>query len=233
MLSANVIEKDSVSDWIKDVSKNRWLMELLNKGIKHHCQKLQLWFDNTHKRYLFLPVYGNDRQISWHTGKRISTRSVVKKYTRGIGKGVFWAHQALEAQFIALGEDIFLQLNPGWTFTMDGKTPLPKEQIGPLSAKWTTKEHNSSMFYHIRFWSSYLSQSSESMVLSLGGSTCRIDTTPGIGNLGKGIESDTLPIDKVFEIGDEEIMMTEELRTRIVEADEMHENGSEVDDENE
>ncbi len=226
LLSAAVIENDSVSNWIDNVDKNRWLMELLNKGMKHHCRNLDLWFDNTHKRYLFSPLYGSDRTISWNTGRRKSTRTVVKKYTRGVSGDVFWAHQTLKAKFTTVGRDIFLQLDPGWTFTADGSMPLPKEQIGPLSVKWTTKEHNSSMLYHIRFWSSYLSQHHKSIVLKLGDSPCTIDTTPGIANMNKGLEDDTLHIDKVFDIADEENAHSEVLRDVLAKTDGMPEYGT-------
>lgn len=228
MLSANVIEKDSVDDWIKDPSKNPWLMELLNKGIKHHCGGLHLWFDNAHKRYTFRPADGDDRRITWHTGNRKSRRTVVKKHTRNNGD-VFWAHQSLKAKFITLGKDIFLQLNSGWTFTSDGKAPLPQEQTGPLSVKWTTNEHNASMLYHIRFWSRYLSGHAESIALRLGGSTCKINMVPRAGEMNKGLEDDALSGNKMFEVAGEEIGSAETLRSELIEADEIQETWREVE----
>ena len=212
ILSADVIGSDNVYSWIKDEDKSRWLVELLNKGLKHYCQKLFLRFDSEHKRYFFVPEHGLNREVKWNTGKRKATRTVVKKNTRGKSDEVFWSHQTLQAKFTIINEDMFLQLVPGWTFTTNGFESLPSKQIGPLSTKWTTKEHNPSVLYHIRFWSSYLSQASESIILPLGKSTCKIDTTPAVIELNKGLADDLNPIDKVFEIAHNEIQSTDVLR---------------------
>ena len=229
VLSANVIEHDDVADWLDDAGKSRWLVELLNIGLKNHCKSLSLRFDDKHARFMFRPHYGTDRQITWNTGKRRSTRTVVKKYVK---PKVFWAHHSLRAGFMCLDRDVFLQLDPGWTFTSNGETPLPKEQTGRLSVRWTAHERNASMSYHIRFWSSYLSQSSKLLVLNLGGSACKIHTTPGIANMNKGLEDDIMPIDKVFETGHKEIADTEKIRDAIAE-DETLEIGSVEGDEDE
>ena len=229
ILSADVIDSDNVYAWLKDENKCRWLVELLNKGLKHYCQKLNLRFDSEHKRYYVVPENGQNREIKWHTGKRKATRTVVKKHTRGKSEQVFWSHQTLQAKFTIINEDMFLQLVPGWTFTTNGFESLPSKQIGPLSTKWTTKEHNPSVLYHIRFWSSYLSKESESIILPLGKSTCEIDTTPAVIELNKGLIDDLDPIDKVFEIAHDEIQSTDALREAILEKEEFEEDDSEED----
>lgn len=223
LLSADVIGRDGVDDWLDDEVKSRWLAELLNKGLKHHCRGIGLTFDAKHKRYMFLPSDGRDLQIPWNTGQRKSTRTVVRKYSNG---KPFWAHQSLGARFVVLDGDVFLLLDPGWTFTSDGRTPLPKERTGSLSSRWTARERNSSMSYHIRFWSSHLSRSSEQLVLDLGGSACKIHTTPGTADMDKGLEGDIMPISKVFEIGDREITGADELRDVIAETGDVLEAGS-------
>ena len=222
MLSANVIERDTVENWIEDPDKNPHLMELLNKGLKHHCQTMGLRFDEMHKRYTFGPREGGDRKITWHTGNKRSTRTVVKKYTKN-DVDAFWAHQALKARFTTLGKDTFLQLNPGWTFTSDGKSPLPQKQTLRLSVKWTASEYNLSMLSHIRFWSKHLSGHSEAIVLRLGGSTCRIDAVPRAGEINKGLEGDAPSTKKMSEIAGKEMEDTETLRDALIEAGAMQE----------
>ena len=229
ILSANVISSDSVYAWLRNEDKNKWLIELLNKGLKHYCEKLNLRFDSEHRRYYFVPKNGQNREITWHTGKRRATRTVVKKHTRDKFDQVFWSHQTVRARFTIVGGDMFLQLIPGWTFTMDGFKLVPSKQIGPLSTKWTTKEHNPSVLYHIRFWSSYLSKASRSIILQLGQSTCEIDTIPAVIELNKGLVGDLSPIDKVFEIAHDEIQSTDVLRNAILENEEFDENNSEDD----
>ena len=215
--STNGIKTESIYDWMKTKEQSRWLIELLNKGLRNYCQKLPLRFDLDHKRYYFVPYNGQDRIVRWDTGKRKPTRTVVKKYKRNSGT-VFWSHQSLKAQFTIIDEDIFLRLIPGWYFTQDGIEPLPSDKIGPLSTKWTAKEHNVSVFYHIRFWSSYLSKESASIEIPLGGKPCKVDTTPAVTELNKGLEGDINDIEKVFEIANEEISATEILREALEES---------------
>jgi len=230
ILSANVIESHSIYDWIKNENKNRWLMELLNKGLKNYCGKLSLRFDPEHTRYSFLPENQKDRKIQWHTGKRKATRTVVTKHTRGKTEDIFWSHQTLKAKFTTLDEDIFLQLIPGWTFTINGIDQLPSDQIGPLSTKWTTNERNPSLFYHIRFWSSYLSQQSDSIIIPLGNTVCEIDVTPAVIELSKGLQDDLNPIEKVFETANVEIQTTDALRDILIEENEIFVEGSDEHD---
>ena len=217
LLSANVTTTESIYDWKKTDEQSRWLIELLNRGLTNYCHTLRLKFDSAHRRYYFVTDNEQDRTIQWNTGKRKATRTVVKKHTRGKSEKVFWSHQSLKAKFTIIDEDIFLQLIPGWYFTHDGKESLPSEQIGPLSTKWTTKEHNASVFYHIRFWSNYLSKKSSSIKIPLGDQICEIDTTPAVTELNKGLEGDIDNIEKVFEIANEEINVAEILRDMLVE----------------
>lgn len=217
ILDADSIGSDLVIIWLKNKHKCLWILEMLNKALKHHCQKLNLRFDSGHKRFSFLPKDNQNLVIKWNTGKRKATRTVVKRHTRRNLDDVFWSHQTLKAKFTIIDNDLFLQLIPGWTFTIDGINPLPPKQIGPLSTKWTTNEHNPSVLYHIRFWSSYLSKQSKSIALSLGKDECEIDITPALIELNKGLEDDLDPIEKVFEIADYEIQSTDKIRETMVE----------------
>ena len=203
ILSANAIEIHNSESWLKDKVKEVWLVELLNRALKSHAWNLNLRMDS-HKRFFFLPYGGTDRNISWNTGKRKATRTVTASHKRSNGD-VFWSHQALRARFILLNEAIFLLLTPSWTFTIDGENPVPSNQMVRLTVKWNTKEFNPSVFYHVRFWSNVLSQSKSKIELQTGGEKCVIDTNPAVIELNAGIYGDQNPIDKVFEIADEEI----------------------------
>ena len=216
ILSSNAIESDSIYDWVKSEKKNRWLMELLNKGLRNYCAELSLRFDNKHRRFYFPPENNTNRKIQWDTGKKNSTRTVTAKHTRGQSAEIFWAHQALVAKFITISEDIFLQLVPGWIFTANGVDPLPSNQNGPLSTKWTTNERNPSIFYHIRFWLSYLSKQTKMLQIPLGNAICEIDTVPAVIELHKGLEEDYRPIEKVFDVAVDEIKAADVMRKSIL-----------------
>ena len=154
--------------------------------------------------------------ITWHTGKRNATRHVTTKHTMGKNNQVFWSHQALRAKFMFVGDEIFLQLDPGWTFTSDGEHQLTGKHVGPFSTKWTAKEYNSSVFYHVRFWSNLLSKESNSISIYLGNEKLAVDATPAVIDLHVGIDGDFSPIGKVFETADKEIESIELQRTELI-----------------
>lgn len=215
ILSSNVIESESTDDWLNDEDKSRWLVMLLNRSLSSYCRSMKLHRDGKHKRYYFEPDYGKNRKISWNTGKRTASRTVTTWQDK---TGYhFWSHLTLTAKFMVVGGELFLHVDPGWMFTSDGKTPLPPDKSGPLSTRWTTNERNPSAFLHVRFWMNYLSKGAESIVLPLGGGTCRIDTVPAVVELNKGLFGDWNPVDKMFEIADKEIQAADELRDILME----------------
>lgn len=209
LLVASNIQQETTRSWISDPIKSNWLIELFNRALKGYCWDLNLLFDRNHGKFFFPPLGGGDRTSTWNTGKRKSTRNITTKHTRGKTDQVFWSHQSLRAKFISIDEEIFLQLVPGWTFTFDGEHSLSGKDVSIFSTKWTTKERNPSVFYHIRFWSNLLSHSSDLISIRLGNEKLTVDVTPAVIELPVGIQGDFHPIDKVFETADQEIESTE------------------------
>jgi len=212
ILAATTIEKESSKTWISDSIKRNWLVELFNRALQGHCWDLNLIYDRDHGRYFFPPLGGSNRTETWNTGKRKATRHITTRHTKGKSEQVFWSHQALRAKFVNIDDEFFLQLTPGWTFTFDGEHPLTGREVGIFSTKWTTKEHNPSVFYHVRFWSNLLAKSSSKISIRLGNEKLDVDITPAVIELPVGIEGDFHPINKVFETADEEIESTESSR---------------------
>lgn len=219
ILTASNIEKESSKKWISDSVKRNWLIELFNRALKGHCWDLNLIYDRDHGRFFFPPLGGKDRTETWNTGKRKSTRHITTRHTKGKSGQVFWSHQSLRAKFVNIDDEIFLQLTPGWTFTFDGEHPLSGREVGIFSTKWTTKEHNPSVFYHVRFWSNLLSKRSSKISVRLGNEKLEVDTTPAVIEIPIGIEGDFHPIEKVFETADDEIESTENTRDNMLKED--------------
>ncbi len=108
-------------------NRRNWLLEILNRSLRHNIENMGLYYDREHDRTWFLPENGHDRVVEWDTGKRKFRRTVTKRYRRGEHGDYFWAHQSVRLRFIAIDENLFLRINPGWTFTVDGVEPLPQE----------------------------------------------------------------------------------------------------------
>ena len=219
ILTGDSIQKESVKSWISDPIKNRWLIELFNRALKGHCWELDLIYDKNHRRFFFPPLGGEDRTEIWHTGERRSTRHITTKRIKGKSKQIFWSHQALRAKFMSVGDEFYLWLVPAWTFTVDGTNTLTGKDVGIFSTKWTTKEHNQSVLYHVRFWSRILSKNSEKISIRLGVEKLDVDITPAVIELPVGIEGDFHPIEKVYKTATEEIESTEVTRGQMLQGD--------------
>lgn len=203
LLIANTIEQIEITPLLNNLDKKNILTELLNRAFRNHCFGLELKHDKKHNKHFFLPFAGNDRTIAWHTGTRKSTRTVAKKYVKGKSKKEFWKHHSLRGKFQNLGNELFLQLVPGYTFTYDGYETSSGTESSSLSTKWTHDEYNSSVFYHIRFWCYVLSHAHEKISLYLGKDVyLEIDTTPAVSELPVGIDGDQLTMEKIFEYGE-------------------------------
>lgn len=203
LLSADVIEQSKPVDWANNDEKAHWLIEMLNRSLKNYCRTLYLRYDKEHKRFFFMPYNGADRKVQWHTGERRATRTVAKKYRKGMTDETFWAHQSVKLRFLYLGKELFLEVNPGWTFTSDGRELLPPNELTSLSSKWMHDEYNVSVFYHIRFWSFVLSKGMNKISIPVGGSYIEVDITPAVAESKVGLSDDVLSIEKVFEAAED------------------------------
>lgn len=225
LLIANSIEKNEITPWLNNLDKKNGLIEMLNRALRNHCHNLEMRYDKKHDRFYFLPYGGGNREITWHTGERKSTRTIVKQYKKGKDGQIFWAHQSIQARFLLINTEIFLQLVPGWTFTSDGANPISPRDIGSLSSKWTHNEYNSSVFYHIRFWCYILSKGQEKISIKLADDLdLDVDITPAVGDMQVGIDGDQLSIEKVFEVA--EIDTTEDFNIEKMEDEEKEEDES-------
>ena len=223
LLKASNIQQETTQSWISDPIKSNWLVELLNRALRGYCWDLNLRYDKDHGRFFFPPLGGANRTATWHTGKRKSTRGITTKRTKGKTEQIFWSHQSLRAKFVNIGNEIFLQLEPGWAFTFDGEHPLTGKDVGIFSTKWITNERNPSVFYHVRFWSDLLSHSTDSISIRLGNEKIIVDSTPAVIDLPVGIDGDFNPINKVFETADKEIESTEVDRNDMLQEGDVHE----------
>ena len=212
LLTASNIEKESTKSWISDPVKNNWLIELFNRALGGHCWNLNLIYDREHHRFFFPPLGGVNRTYTWNTGKRKSTRSITTRHTKGKSEQVFWSHQSIRVKFMNIDDEIYLQLVPGWTFTVDGENSMSGKDVGIFSTKWTTNEYNPSVFYNVRFWTNLLSNSTDKISIRLGNEKLEVDTIPSVIEIPVGIDGDFHPIDKVFETADQEIETTQVLR---------------------
>jgi hypothetical protein len=201
---AATISREETKLWMEDKDKRNWLLQLLNRAVVNKCESLGLFHDRTRTRTFFLPDNGRDRVIEWDTGKRRSKRTVVKRYQRGTTGEYFWSHQSAVIRFTAIDNRLFLRIEPGWTFTSDGVTPLPQNRMSSISSRWMYDEYNPSLFYNLRFWTYVLSEGQRKLVIDSGKSVTEVETTPATIEMNYGIDGDHFSVEKMFEVAEKE-----------------------------
>ncbi len=199
-----IVDREDAARWLIEGSRQNDLIELLNRALNHNCESLGLFHDREHNRTYFLTDIGRDRIIEWDTGLRKSRRTVVKRYQRGPNGEIFWAHQSVVLRFMVIGSRVFLRMEPGWTFTRDGVTSLPRNEIGSISTRWMHDEYNPSIFYHLRFWTFVLAQARKHIVLDSGQSSIYVDSTPVTASMSVGIDGDHLNLTRLYEVAEGE-----------------------------
>jgi len=206
LLSASIDARpDQTKTWLRDEEKRYWLVEMLNRSLRHHCKWLGLQSDEKRKRWYFTPDKGGDRIVPWDTGKRRSKRTVVRKYTKKASGEIFWAHLTVIPRFVSLGQNLFLRLEPTWTFTTDGYNLIPPEKRTSISTKWMFDEYNPSLFYHLRFWTFILARGMENIGINTGNSRLEVFGTPATTEMNYGVDGDSLNADKMYEVAETEI----------------------------
>jgi len=198
------IGREETKVWMADPDKRNWLLELLNRAGVNKCENLGLYFDRMRVRTFFLPDNGHDRTIEWDTGKRRSKRTVVKRYQRGTTGEYFWSHQSAVIRFTAIDNLLFLRIEPGWTFTSDGVTPLPQKRMTSISSRWMFDEYNPSLFYNLRFWTYILSEGQRRLAIDAGKAIIEVETTPATTEMNYGIDGDHFSVEKMYEVAEKE-----------------------------
>lgn len=168
------------------------IIELLNRSMTGHMQRLGMIYDwkNTKKTFFPLREKRNTiRYARWKVGKREYVRFLVKKSPR---KNPYYVHRSCKATFTLIERWPYLKVQPGWHFTQDGLgIPVSPSRMSSLSSRWMNKQRNHSVLDDVRFWVYILSKGLSKIDLFVGGDANTIVATkPVFATIDHGIEGD-------------------------------------------
>jgi hypothetical protein len=164
------IQEILTKQWITDPEAFRLYVYMLNRLLKEHLWQCGVNYDRDHKRYYFRRQDEDSSEFrrAWlnvRTGKPAPQRITVKHYT--YGRDTFWRHLAAGIEFKQFGPAWYLQVSPGYHITLDGRTPYPRERVGPLVTKIKSRERNPHVLNHVLFWTDVLARGNSSIILRL------------------------------------------------------------------
>jgi hypothetical protein len=199
------VESQAVGQWTDDPVKWRWVVQLLNKCLKGHFARLPIRRD-AKGRYFFLPKDGAARV--WQNGND-PERTVADKKTNSLGN-VFWVHHGAKLAFQALGDSMFICVEPLYVFTSDGIHPLEGKTVGPLSIKWGGKERNAAILRHVMFWARTLTKQSAKIEITTGGAPITVSAIPAFSSTRFGVEDDHIGIGSLIQQAEDELAVAAE-----------------------
>jgi hypothetical protein len=166
------------------------VIELLNRSMTAHMRNLGMTYDWKSKKTFYPLENFNEiaRSATWKVGSRGFTRKLVAKSKNGR----YFAHRSCKATFKHLLDSTYLEIRPGWHFTVDGmKTPVTQSMMTSLSTRWMNIERNHTLLDNVRFWANVLSKNSEEIDLDVGGDvSAGISSMPVVCGIDHGIEED-------------------------------------------
>ncbi|MBA4105615.1 MAG: hypothetical protein C0485_07630 [Pirellula sp.] len=199
------VESLPVGQWKDDPVKWRWVVYLLNRCLRGHFAGLPIRQDSK-GRFYFMPKENAAR--SWQNGND-PARTVADKKKNSVGS-TFWVHHGAKLAFQALGDSMFICVEPRYVFTSDGTRPLEGKSVGPLSIKWGGKERNAAILRHVMFWARTLTKHSAKIEINTGGAPITVSGIPAFSRTRFGVEFDHIGIGSLIQQAEDELALAAE-----------------------
>ncbi|MFH1472117.1 MAG: ATP-binding protein [Nanoarchaeota archaeon] len=151
LVDGNSVIKESLEKWLVNEDKNRIIVELLNKELRHYAIKKGLHYF-TKKDNLYYSTSMNERKEKWKARYGASTRTVAAKmYAAQIGTSIYW-NAAFIGNFLKIGGKFYLRILPTFVITEDGTRPIFGPKIGTIITRLSYNMYNDSYLNTILFW---------------------------------------------------------------------------------
>lgn len=193
---ATVVDSDQVEppfrtrDFLSDEDDRRLVTSLLNMAIARHLHGRGLLIDDTRQnRFFFPPKDGGPHVVAWRPLRKRAERTVAKPLTPDDPKGT-WIHQAAYIKAVFLASKFYLQVTPTWVLTNGGYQVRGGPSVGRLVIRWTGRERNIHVLYHVRFWTSTLRRGLGPVAIRVGDQTMEVATIPAFIQQAYGVQDD-------------------------------------------
>lgn len=156
-LEHSSLATDPVSRWREDPDQSRLLMQLFDSAIVRKGARLGLEFDWKRRRFFYPLAPGQSKREEVWAGitKRASRQVAVRRYLGSLKREVV-IHSSVRADFLWIGDTLYLRLEPGFLLSDDGRHPLRGQRSGSVltSLESWLSSHNAGYLRNVLFWSS-------------------------------------------------------------------------------
>jgi hypothetical protein len=206
------VQPTPVNEWIGDDNRLRWLMAILNAVLKNRMGKIGIKKDAKGRFYFKANSDGTPRRWA-NAGDR--EREVAAKKISTDGKSHFYVHAAAHMKFEKVGDRFFIKVEPTYTFTEDGETPLAPKATGKLAIRWSGQQRNDTIVRNLLFWTKLVAKNQKEFGIMTGGEEILISGIPASARTEHGIETDEVQIGALLNIGAEDQDDLEEAASQV------------------
>jgi hypothetical protein len=193
---ASIVDDGAADDfptksYMVDEDQRRTAISLLNMAVDRHARRCGLIIDSTKPHRFFFPSRdGAEHVITWRPIKNKASR-IVAKPMQVDGQTRFWRHLGAYLKMLYLADKLYLQIDPTWVLTDDGTTVKAGPDIGRVVIRWTGRERNLHVLYHLRFWTAILRNDRPGPIsVFAGDQTMEISQQPVSAQVPYGITAD-------------------------------------------
>lgn len=155
---------ESTAKWLEDEDKRNILVSLMNKEIIGKGLQQGMWYNRKTDK-LFFSSDKQKRTMAWPSKFRAARRTVANRiYASQLQSNVF-LHPATRTSFVEIGKKFFLQINPTFIITVDGKQVISGLREGTIITKLSYNKYNDAHLNNILFWSNKLGNGEDIQLL--------------------------------------------------------------------
>ena len=198
-------KEEKLATWMADSDKRRQLVGLLNGALREHCYHLGIFTPKDDRTQFYCPIFkdGKPREFRWGSSSGTGGRSrALAKMKARPDKTQFGVHMSAYMRFIAVGDRLFLLIEPGWLFTTDGITPLQGREVGRFSTLWGGKERNAAVLRNVLMWGLLIANGRREIMVNVSTAGSPLNVTlqgvPVHTKINAGIGGDAIRLDRIL-----------------------------------
>lgn len=200
----NIANSEPLEHFLSWPSGRNIFRDLFYEYLRRKCFSLGMAYDDNHHRFYFTPENDGSRIHTYRAFKRTATRKLAYPYKDKKTEEIrFWVHHAVRLSLIQLDQYFYVEVEPGYAFTRDGKQFMASEDIGPLTTRRKSGERNQNVFNHLIFWSEMLASPTGVIHLDCDGQEVIISKMYESAMANFGIPYDSQPVGEIAMTEDE------------------------------
>lgn len=151
LIENTTVSKENISSWLDNKDKSKLVIELLDRELKHYAISKGIFYNKERKKLFYATEY-EKREQKWKSKYKQATRLVASQMYASQLDRYIYCHPAFYANFIKLGNNIFLKILPTFILTEDGKKVISGSEEGTIITKLSYDRYNNNYMNTISFW---------------------------------------------------------------------------------